>query len=198
MVRKSPVPHTFRENERRPPRDDASDTGDWISERNPKVRTSFTPKPTCGWIPVGKMETAAKILRDDASDTGDWISERNPKGRTSCMPKLWGSRQVRTIFPRRRTGLWKERTEGRLRRRDDASDTGDWISERNPKGRTSCTPKLWDPLREKPVHSGRSIIRKTLAKQKEKGNLLPKTRKERPRDGIKEIQKADLTLGWNS
>ena len=81
--------------------------------------------------------------------------------------------------------------------RDDASDTGDWISARNPKGRTSCTPKLGDPLREGLVLSGRSIIRKTPAKQKEKGNLLPKTRKERPRDGIKEIQKADLILKWN-
>ena len=81
--------------------------------------------------------------------------------------------------------------------RDDASDTGDWISERNPKGRTSCTPKLGDLPQEGLVPSGRSIIRKTSAKQKEKGNLLPKTREERPRDGIKEIQKADLTLKWN-
>ena len=53
------------------------------------------------------------------------------------------------------------------------------------------------PLWETPVHSEGSIIRKTLAKQKEKCNLLPKTGKERPRDGIKEIQKADLTLERN-
>ena len=41
-------------------------------------------------------------------------------------------------------------------------------------------------------------LEKIFAKQKEKGDLLTKTRKERPRDGIKETQKADLTLGWNS
>ena len=67
---------TLERKARHPSRDDASDTGDWISERNPKVRTSFTPKPTGARIPVWKIGTAAKILKDDASEKDRRFSKR--------------------------------------------------------------------------------------------------------------------------
>ena len=117
------------------------------------------------------------------------LARRNPL--VSSSPEL--SLQTKNWAPERANKRRLRRSCGMTRAtRETGSPQG------IPKAERLARRNSLVPLREKPVHSGRSIIRKTFAKQKEKGNLLPKTGKERPRDGIKEIQKADLTLGWNS